>query len=219
MAGFTGSYATAAYFKSQAPEIDLTGIDDPALLVMLTRASRTAEAWVHVIWGQHTVTGEDHDWRESRRAYLRHWPVQALTEAKLYLGATVVATLDTAAFLISNTFRFIEYSSLALAMSITPSLITFGLSEPILRVSYTAGYIDADIPEMVRIAVCIIVASHIIQRRMIEQNLGGVISMTVGSYTITVARPKSEDELSGFAGVLPPEARGLLNDFRVTHVR
>lgn len=218
MAAFTSSYATVADFKEQAPEVDLTGIGDPDLLIMLTRASRVAEAYVPLIWGEHTVDEEDHEWRDSRRAYLHQWPVQSLDSASLYLGAQVVATLDPAAFLVSNSFRFIEYSSLALAMTITPQLITFGLSEPILRLSYTAGY--TTVPTDVMVAVCIMVASHIIQRRMIEQNLGGVVSMTVGSYTITVGRARSADqELSGFALPIPPEAKGILNGYKVTHVR
>lgn len=217
---FTDTLCTAAEFKELAPEFDLTGIDDNALTTMLSRASRSAETWTNRKFAQDQFT-EDHEWRPSRRCYLRQWPVASIDAAQFILGATVTATILPTSFYINNTSRYIELSQLALAMTLTPDLLTLGLIEPSIRVTYTGAF--AILPDEVKIGVAIIAAARIAQRRMIEQGIAGVMSMTIGSYTVTVSRPRgsgrSDTELAGFAGFMPPEAQELLSNFRMTSVR
>lgn len=218
---FTGSYATPAEFKELAPEFDLTGIDDAALLVRLTRASRLVE---HITHDQFTVQqylGEMEEWRMSHRFYARHWPVVSIQSAYFQLGAGITASIDIDAILINNTQRYMEVAALALAMTFTTDLLALGLVEPLLVFNYTAGY--ADIPDGVKIATMLAVGAQIASMRMVEDGFAGLHSFTVGSYTVSLARgtqgARGTEESAGFANYMPPEALEFLHQFMFTSVR
>lgn len=222
MPAFTNALLSPDEFKEIAPEFDLTGISDINLTSLMSRASRVAEQYVNRNFAEQQYVDEECEWRPSRRAYVRQWPVQSIDAARFILGATAYATLQPSYFVINNTQRYLELSQLALAATLTPDLLTLGLVEPILAITYTAGF--PAIPEEIKEAVAIITAARIAQRRMVEQGIAGYMAVTIGSYTVTVSRPRGasgreDSELAGFAGFMPPEAQEILANYRMTNLR
>lgn len=220
---FGDSYATPAEFKAAATGFDLGGLTDADLQTILSRASRTAEVYARVIWAVKVAEAwgpaeynEKQEWRPwSRRAYLRHWPVTSITAAKIWIGANVYATLRVQDFLINNTQHYIELASLASATTLTPELLTLGISEPVIEVTYKAGY--TTIPEEVKLAVVLITAATIAQMRLIQEGVAGVRSFVIGTYSVTIGR--GDGEPAGFACPIPEAARQILQFYRSTPLR
>lgn len=209
-------YITADEFRATETGIDLTGIDDTALGKITAVASRMAEEEAGASWVSGVSYTERHEWRfASRRVYVRNWPVTAITGAKIYIGADVYATLTVSDFVINNEQRYLELASLASATSLTPELLTLGLAEPIIEVTYTAGL--STVPYRVKLAVALITGAHILQRRLLEDGVGGVRSFSIGSYAVMVG--KGDGEGAGFAGLVPDAAKKLLRRYKMTYVR
>lgn len=211
------SYANPDDFREIAPEFDLTNVDDVVLQARLDRASVLADNWTNRTFGTQTFV-EEHEWRPSRSLYLFNWPVASVDAAHFVLGAGITATIQPADFIINNTQHYVELSSLALAVSLTPDVLTLGVTQPFISITYTTG---SAIPRDLVIAVVIIAASQLINADAIAQGIGGVISMTIGSYTVTFARPRAGQaaEVGGFSNVIPPEAAMLLNGLKFTSIR
>lgn len=221
---FGDSYVTSAEFRTAATGFDVGAISDADLETILSRASRTAEIYARVIWAVKDAEGnwgpaQYNQWQEwrpsSRRVYLRHWPVTEIVSAKIWIGANVYAQLRVVDFLINNTQHYIVLASLASATTLTPELLTLGISEPVIDVTYKAGY--TTIPEEVKLAVVLIAASTIAQKQLIEEGVAGVRSFVIGTYSVTVGR--GDGEPAGFACPIPEAARQILEFYRMTPLK
>jgi len=209
------AYITATEFRSAQTGIDLTDIADADLVEIAAGASRMAEEFAGTAWVAAVSHTERHEWREgTRRVYVRNWPVTAITAAKIYIGSNVFATLTVGDFFINNDQRYLELAELASAATLTPALLTLGMAEPVIEVAYTAG---ATAPNHVKLAVALITGARILQKRLLEEGVGGVRSFSIGSYAVTVG--KGDGEAAGFAGLIPDEAKKLLRRYKMTLLR
>lgn len=96
-----------------------------------------------------------------------------------------------------------------LTVTRTAPSVTHALGSAIYR--YTSAA-----PDEVKLAIIIIAAALIAQRRLSEEGIAGVRSFAIGSYSVTVGR--GEGEPSGFARI-PLEAQNLLRGYRMTSLR
>lgn len=137
---FGTAYVTSEEFIAAAFGFDVSDLPVGELDSTLANASRLAEQYAGVIWAEDSYT-EQQTWRAwSRRVYLRHWPVLALISARLWIGANLYATLTITDFVVNNAQHYIELADLASSVVLTSELVTLGLSEPIIEVTYRAGY-------------------------------------------------------------------------------
>lgn len=147
-----------------------TGIADIELAEVIADASAIVDAYCNVpllpqphsfLGG--TVVGEEHQWkypefvfdRGTRRVYLFHSPVTAVTAFTLRVAADVNATLPVDQFVVNHSEKWIEVTSLAIASNsglfgVTGWIVPLGgLSHPMAVVDYTYGNITTVTAERV----------------------------------------------------------------------
>lgn len=151
-------YLTPDRFKSMGFGIDLTDVEDVDLRQIISRASALVDAYCavpmqptkHDFRGG-SVTAEQHDWRlpdltitsagGTRRVYVMHRPITAVTSFKVKFTETYEVSIDPANLYVQHIAGWAEVVSLAAVVSgIYPVGINFGLYTPVAEISYTYGW-------------------------------------------------------------------------------
>lgn len=116
--------------------------DDSLITAYILAAVDTCESYCNVLLGEYTVTGESPS--EIRKIHLPYPPVQSVTSVKI--GEDDID------------YTFSEYSN---TLTITDQTID---NYSLIKVVYTAGIVDANIPVMMKHAMKMIVADFYANR-------------------------------------------------------
>jgi hypothetical protein len=221
-------YASVAQFTTMAGGlgcgVGLAAINDPgdlAITAILAAASRVVDAFCGREFDLQTIQ-EDQKWDLlTRRVYPYQPPVANLLSYQIqtapgsYQNITLTpttvdasgATVSYGAIVYDKSRNYLELASLAVLTSLTPVLVSLGISEPIVRYQYTSF---ANVPQQVITATSLIAAEMVNKAYRNKRIVPGLQSISSGKQTITSAQFQTLSK--GF--IMPPEAEIHLRRFQ-----
>lgn len=207
-------YLTPDEWQNMATGIDFSTLTTDEMEALIEQASLLAEAEAGMANGGTWLLkeySEQHVWRATHRVYVYNWPVISVGSLALRVGAQVSASIPLLDLYINNGGHWIEVSSLALAFGVAPEIVSLGLAQPIVEVTYTAGY-DV-IPSDIKYAVAIIASAVWLNKKLFEEGTAGVVSFTIGSYQVSFGT-KQLGGVAGFGNFVPDQAKFLLRSYK-----
>lgn len=148
-------YLNVSRYRAAGFGLDVSDIGDAELRAVLARASSLVDVYCgvpmqpsrHDFMGG-TITGEQHDWRlatdvtsGSRRVYLLHRPIKAITSFVVKFTTSYQITVNPSNLYVNKIDGWAEVVSLAAVVSgLYPVGLNFGLYTPVAEVDYTYGF-------------------------------------------------------------------------------
>lgn len=112
--------------------------DDLGLIQsFLASASRWIEAQTGKVYVPELDTVEQHRWDPvTRRITVNNPPVLSVSSYKVFTGADTFATFQSNTLVINNQENYVELTAMAAVGNLTPGLLTLGLTEPFVEITY-----------------------------------------------------------------------------------
>lgn len=220
-------YASVSQFLTMAGGlgcgVGLVAIDDGnnwALKTILAAASREVDAFCGREFDLQTIQ-ENQRWElETRRVYPYQPPIANLLSYQIqtapgsYQNITLTPTTTDAsgakvsygAVVYDKGRNYLELASLAVLTSLTPVLVSLGISEPIVRYSYTSF---ASVPQQVVTATGLIAAEMVNVAYRNKLITPGLLKVERGKQSITRMQEALDKEF-----IMPRPAELLLRRFQ-----
>jgi hypothetical protein len=161
---------------------------------------------------QHT---ERHKWSQAtRRIYPYRRPINSIVSLTVNVSAQQSAAFTVNDIFVNKDRNYFEVTSLAtVTYSLFPVLVNLGLIEPVAILTYTSGF--PEVPEDVKDATAIISSHLLAEESLIQQGLGGMSELTVGSMTMKRTAASPGVRLNG----IPGTAAAILDRYVGVNVR
>jgi hypothetical protein len=190
------AYVSVEDFRAAAWSVGaqaaIVGIEDDPLLTLLAMASRSVDGFCGRSFGPEEHT-ENHplDVR-TRRIVVNNPPVEEIVEIKIQVGpgnglqgtGGPYATFNTTDVMVNQQEGYLEIDSLAWATGLTGTLITFGITDPQVIITYTSYQ---SVPQGVMAATALIAAQAANQSKLALQMNTGLTSVKDGEQSWTKA--------------------------------
>lgn len=218
----TGDFKTraAGFGCSPAALASISAASDLPVMTILAAASREVDAFCGREFNLQTIQ-EDQRWElRTRRVYPYQPPVanllsyQIQTAPAVYESITLTPTTTDAsgaivsfgAVVYDRGRNYLELASLAVLTSLTPVLVSLGISEPIVRYSYTSF---ASVPQPVITATGLVAAEMVNKAYRNRLIVPGMQSVSTGKQTVTRMQEAANDNF-----IMPPAAEILLRRYQ-----
>lgn len=161
---------------------------------------------------QHT---EKHKWSQrTRRVYPYRRPINSLISLTVFVSAQQSAAFTVNDIFVNKDRNYFEVTSLAnVTYSLFPVLVNLGLIEPVVVLVYTSGF--TEVPDDVKDATAIIAAHLLAEESLIQQGLGGINELTVGSMTMKRSAANPNVRPDG----IPGTAAAILDRYVTVNLR
>lgn len=174
-------YLSVADFTDRASMFGVTtALPDDADIVAdyLAAASRWIDAKVNKTYSTDDIT-EQHLWNfVTRRVSVNNPPVTSISSFRIYVGPTTYADMPVSALFYNTQEKWIELAALTAAYNLVSQLLTLGLYQPIVQITYKSS---ASVPLNVVLATGYVAASLMSQSYLNRQMPPGIKSIKIGS--------------------------------------
>lgn len=183
---------------------------DSTIAAYLAAASRFVDARCNRRFDPDVVYTEQHKWNfETRRVFPYNAPVSAISDYRIYVGPSTYATIPTSAIFVNNSFRFVEVASLTAATSLTSQLLSIGLFEPFVQITYQS---TTDVEPHIALATGYIAAAMMNQSYLSASLPPGVKSIKIGSQAaLTLGESSSKVQSAQNTLTIPKVVDALLS--------